>query len=149
MNKQLRLLLALALLFASLPAAFAERRQVQGPSDREGHAAHPLAAGARYTRITTTAESNPVDGPVVVLGYLLSMDSVTSARTYLQIRDTDTAADATVNVVARIPFASGLDSITPQAQQFFPIYLESGLAIDLSAASNGQEATVFWLDVKD
>jgi len=146
--RKLSVVLGLGLLLSSA-LVFAERRQVQGPSDRNGNAAHPWAAGARYTRITNTAELNPVDGPVVVLGVLMQMDSIPSALTYVQLRDTDTASDASVNIVARIPFASGLDSITPQSQHFFPIYLESGLAVDLSAASNGQQATVLWLDVRD
>ena len=143
--RKLSVVLGLGLLLGSA-VVFAERRQVQGPSDREGHAAHPWAAGARYTRITNTVELNPVDGPVVILGILQYLDSAPAVQSYLQIRDTDTGSDATVNIVARFGFIN-LDSLT--RQEFFPIYLESGLAIDMSAASNGQEATVIWLDVRD
>lgn len=141
------LTLALGLLLCGLPFLFAERSTVEVPVTQDGKPAHPYQHGARYSRMTGTAETNPVDGPIVVLGVVLFNTGVPVYNAYAQIRDTDTGSDATVNIVAQFRF--DLDTGVNLNRLPFPLRLDSGLAIDMIGIAGQAEAvTVEYLDVR-
>lgn len=148
--RKLKVLLALALLAGGLSASFAENRLVQWPVGRDGKPADPRAAGARWHRHTLVTETNPVDGPVVLLGVILyNTGAAPASETYVQYRDTSetTVSADGVNIVARLRFDFNTGNNEPLLP--FPIYLESGFAVRLSGNSEGQAVTTLYMDVRD
>lgn len=141
------IILALAFLLSG-SALFAERRKVDLGRDQDGNPIAPQSGGARYYRLTGTAEANPVDGPVVILGVELFNTGVPVYNAYAQIRDTDTGSDATVNIVAQFRF--DLDSGNNAGKFTHPLYLESGFAVDMIGIAGQAEAvTVKYIDARE
>lgn len=148
--RKLKVMLALALLAGVFSASFAENRTVQWPVGRDGRPADPLAAGARWHRHTLVTETNPVDGPVILLGVILyNTGAAPVSGAYVQYRDTSetTVSADGVNIVARLRFDFNTGDNFPLLP--FPIYLESGFGVRLSDNSNGEAVTTLYMDVRD
>lgn len=144
MRNRLLSLLACGLLLSAGFSAYADTRVHHAPRNQQGEQLFPEYSGAKYYRSTDTAEDLVVSGPAVLLGLIIYNTGVPVNNVFAQIRDTAIAADGSQNVVARFRF--DLESGTVRNRVVFPIRMDSGIAVDLSAASNGEEVTVLYLE---
>ena len=139
--------LALALLLSG-GQLYAERRKVDLGSDQQGAAISPRDGGARYYRLTSSTEANPVDGPVVILAVQTFNTGTAATTAYAQLRDTDIGSDATVNIVGKFRYMN--DSGASPNALAFPLYLESGFAVDqISTNGASEEVVVTYIDARD
>jgi hypothetical protein len=147
MSKRLLSLLVCGLLMASGVKVFADQRVIHAPRDQQGEQLNPLYSGAKYYRTASTSEVLVTSQPSILLGIILfnsGGNGQPAQNVFATIRDTGIGADGSMNVVARFRF--DINTGVQSQRLPFPIRLNTGLAVDLSANSTGEEVTVLYLE---
>jgi hypothetical protein len=104
---------------------------------------HPGAVGKSYKRLASTT------GVVVCTGKCLLFDVIMAsgaASSYVLVADTYTA-DSTDGLVFSAPFVAAGSKSVSDGSNAFPILFDSGITLDLSSASAGENAVAVYKDL--
>ena len=104
---------------------------------------HPGAVGKSYKRLASTT------GTVVCTGKCLLFDVIMAsgaASSYVLVADTYTA-DSTDGLVFSALFSASGPVALSQGSNSFPILFDSGITLDLSSASAGENAVAIYKDL--
>ena len=112
------------------------------PKNDKGEEAHPLYGGYNYKRITSTTEALACTG----LCLLAEVHMQTGATgTTVKLRDTSTA-DGGGDIILKFKFIT--DTATSyQARVHKPLLFTNGISAEISSTGQGEEVTIFYLDL--